>query len=85
MQLKTHGKAILVIGDTFSCKDCLKQLGGSWNKKLVGWMVAQGHGAHCISLAMVGTRCLAGESGVSKGGAEKVSRRQCDARASNPK
>ena len=48
-------------------------------------VVAQGHGAHCISLAMVGTRCLAGESGVSKGGAEKVSRRQCDARASNPK
>ena len=38
MQLKTHGKAVLVIGDTFSCKDSLKQIGGSWNKKLVGWI-----------------------------------------------
>mmetsp|Transcript_30014 Transcript_30014/g.65551 ORF Transcript_30014/g.65551 Transcript_30014/m.65551 type:complete len:371 (+) Transcript_30014:72-1184(+) len=36
--LETHGKAVVVKGDTRPVKDFLKERGGSWNKGLGGWI-----------------------------------------------
>lgn len=36
--VETYGKGVLVKGDTRGIKDLLKELGGKWNGKLVGWM-----------------------------------------------
>ena len=38
LELKEHGKGLLVTGDTKSCKDDLKSLGGKWNPTLNGWV-----------------------------------------------
>jgi hypothetical protein len=37
LTIETHGKAIVVRGDTKPVKDFLKAKGGSWNKGLIGW------------------------------------------------
>ena len=31
--------AVLIVGDTYSCKDTLKQLGGIWSREQQGWFV----------------------------------------------
>jgi len=36
--VESHGKAVIVKGDTREIKDFLKGFGGKWNKKLVGWI-----------------------------------------------
>lgn len=36
--LETHGKAVIVKGDTRPIKDFLKEQGGKWNGKLGGWI-----------------------------------------------
>mmetsp|Transcript_73888 Transcript_73888/g.238815 ORF Transcript_73888/g.238815 Transcript_73888/m.238815 type:complete len:368 (+) Transcript_73888:78-1181(+) len=38
VQLETHGKAVIVKGDTRAVKDFLKEKGGRWNKGLTGWI-----------------------------------------------
>ncbi|CAE7659807.1 SUB1 [Symbiodinium pilosum] len=36
--LETHGKAVLVKGDTMMIKDLLKAKGGKWNGGLKSWL-----------------------------------------------
>jgi len=47
--LETHGRAVIVKGDTRPIKDFLKGLGGRWNSQQVGWIYQGSKKAEILS------------------------------------